>query len=511
MGTIRKARRVSILKSAVFLVWLGTVVFLLSRHENWRDEAQAWLMVRDLNVAQLIRQMPYEGHPCLWHLILMPFAKLGLPYRSSNAVSLVLVAIAAALLIWKSPIPLTWQVPVLFGSAFLYFMPVITRSYALVPPLVLLCALHYRDRRRRPLAYGLSVALLVQIHVYLLPFAGALSLFWLAEALTAYRQDRDSRLLLRQGAGLVLPFISLLLFLAQVSGAKKSSAFSIDWESLFSPRVLLNQKNIGIFGLKMRNMDGAVPAILLTKPRLSFLLILFVLLVPAALLLLAALRKHRGEVTKAAAIYLLTVMGELGLTLLLGRSALQKTAILAFFPIWLLWVIWPELQENRTLRRLALSAYAGVALFFLVLNSAAVFDINGCYSDGADCAAFIRENLPEDAVIFQNTTSYSSSVVAYLDAKGFYSLESGELESYAKWVEREPTVTDYESFCALARQANPNAERAYLLIQMDTIGPYTEILDHAEEDFLVYSTFAEKDPPPMECYILLQIPIQAEN
>ncbi len=29
MGTIRKARRVSILKSAVFLVWLGTVVFLL--------------------------------------------------------------------------------------------------------------------------------------------------------------------------------------------------------------------------------------------------------------------------------------------------------------------------------------------------------------------------------------------------------------------------------------------------------------------------------------------------
>ena len=46
---------------------------------------------------------------------------------------------------------------------------------------------------------------------------------------------------------------------------------------------------------------------------------------------------------------------------------------------------------------------------------------------------------------------------------------------------------------------------------MDTIGPYTEILDHAEEDFLVYSTFAEKDPPPMECYILLQIPIQAEN
>ena len=135
----------------------------------------------------------------------MPFAKLGLPYRSSNAVSLVLVAIAAALLIWKSPSPLTWQVPVLFGSAFLYFMPVITRSYALVPPVVLLCALHYRDRRRRPLAYGLSVALLVQIHIYLLPFAGALSLFWLAEALTAFRQDRDSRLLLRQGAGLMLP------------------------------------------------------------------------------------------------------------------------------------------------------------------------------------------------------------------------------------------------------------------------------------------------------------------
>ena len=63
-----------LLRWAVFVIYLAAVFFLVSRHENWRDEAQAWLLARDLNVFQLISQMKYEGHPCLWHLILMPFA-----------------------------------------------------------------------------------------------------------------------------------------------------------------------------------------------------------------------------------------------------------------------------------------------------------------------------------------------------------------------------------------------------------------------------------------------------
>ena len=516
-----KSKTEQVLRWILFLFWLCMVIFLVSRHENWRDEAQAWLMVRDLNFTQLIRQMRYEGHPCLWHLILMPFAKLGFPYRISNMVSLVLVVSAAVLLLWKSPIPLAWQVPVLFGSAFIYFMPVITRSYALVPLFVFINAMLYRERTHCPKAYGLSLALLVQVHVYLLPFAGFLSLAWLAEALAAYRRDHDGRELLRQGVGLLLPFISLLLFLAQISGVKQSSAYRIEWQNVFNIRKLFNHINIELFGLNHSKIYGAIPAFLLERPRATFLLILFVLFVPTVVLFLSAAKKRNVEVVKAAGIYLFTTFSILFLSLLLRRFSMQKTAILAFLPIWLLWVLWPDMQDTRSLKRLALIAYAGVSLFFLILDSKPITDINGCYSDSPNCAAFIRENLPDDAVIFQDKTPFASSVVAYLDADGFYSMESGELESFAKWVDQQPTITDYETFCKVARRANPSAERAYWLIPMDVNRPfalpwdvianYADILEHTEEDYLLYSTFLEIDHPPNECYTLIQIPIRSDE
>lgn len=53
---------------------------LLWCYDPWRDVAQAWLIARDLSVPELFAQLRYEGHPCLWYLLLMPFAKLGFPY-----------------------------------------------------------------------------------------------------------------------------------------------------------------------------------------------------------------------------------------------------------------------------------------------------------------------------------------------------------------------------------------------------------------------------------------------
>jgi hypothetical protein len=56
-------------------------------HEPWRDEAQAWLISRDLPILSIFRQMNYEGTPALWHIILVPFAKFGAPYIIENLIS----------------------------------------------------------------------------------------------------------------------------------------------------------------------------------------------------------------------------------------------------------------------------------------------------------------------------------------------------------------------------------------------------------------------------------------
>lgn len=56
-----------------FLVGL----FAAFHHEMWRDEIQAWLLARDsTGVFDLLRHMKYEGHPALWHLLLIPITRL---------------------------------------------------------------------------------------------------------------------------------------------------------------------------------------------------------------------------------------------------------------------------------------------------------------------------------------------------------------------------------------------------------------------------------------------------
>src|SRR5579871_6286134 len=52
-------------------VWMAVVAFTLQYHEKWADEAQAWLIARDLNLKTIwFHELRYEGSPGLWHTIL---------------------------------------------------------------------------------------------------------------------------------------------------------------------------------------------------------------------------------------------------------------------------------------------------------------------------------------------------------------------------------------------------------------------------------------------------------
>ena len=80
-------------KDLIIILIYAIITFIVTIffHEKWRDEAQAWLLARDLNPIELFKQMKYEGHPPLWHLILMPFAKLGFPYMTINIILLPII------------------------------------------------------------------------------------------------------------------------------------------------------------------------------------------------------------------------------------------------------------------------------------------------------------------------------------------------------------------------------------------------------------------------------------
>ena len=88
---------------------LGYLIFngiLLAGHELWRDEANVWLIAGKLTPFQLLKEIKYQGHPCLWYLLLMPLAKSGLPFRTIVYVSYGIMAAGAGIFLYRAPVSL---------------------------------------------------------------------------------------------------------------------------------------------------------------------------------------------------------------------------------------------------------------------------------------------------------------------------------------------------------------------------------------------------------------------
>ena len=54
------------------IIYVIALLYIIPKHEPWEDEAQAWLLARDSGLVELLfKNIGYEGHPGLWHVILM--------------------------------------------------------------------------------------------------------------------------------------------------------------------------------------------------------------------------------------------------------------------------------------------------------------------------------------------------------------------------------------------------------------------------------------------------------
>lgn len=122
----------------VIILYASSVISMASHHEPWFDEGQSWLLARDASPLHLILHLlRYEGHPPLWHLLLMPFAKAGMPYRFLPVLSAVLASGGIALLALHPRIPAAWKWGIPSGFYLAYQYSVVARSYVLIFPLLM--------------------------------------------------------------------------------------------------------------------------------------------------------------------------------------------------------------------------------------------------------------------------------------------------------------------------------------------------------------------------------------
>lgn len=168
-------------------IWISIVGFTLRYHEKWADEAQAWLIARDLNLKTIwFHELRYEGTPGLWHTILWVAQHVfHARYDALGYIGMAGAAAGAALLIFKAPFPRYIRWPLAFTYFLVYQYAVIARPYTLLPLLAFAAAMLFKDIQH-PGRMTVVLVLLANLSLHGTILAGCLGLAYLVDALKAW-------------------------------------------------------------------------------------------------------------------------------------------------------------------------------------------------------------------------------------------------------------------------------------------------------------------------------------
>jgi hypothetical protein len=195
-------RRIEAVLLGFYLAFAGLIA---ACHEPWTDEAQAWLLARENGLGTLLlHRLHYEGTPGLWHLLLWLLCRLHFSYGAMHGTTVLLGGAAAFLILRSSPFPplVRWLLP--FSVALAYQIPIVARSYSLVPLFAFaLCAL-FSANRQRPWLVALMAGLLANTSLVAAFLAAGLALYFFI----AYKSQEK----IREKIPAVAIFAGLCLF-----------------------------------------------------------------------------------------------------------------------------------------------------------------------------------------------------------------------------------------------------------------------------------------------------------
>ena len=182
----------TLLKNIIWTVLYAifTLIIVL-HHETWADEAQVWQLVRHLNVFELLKHLVNEGHPSFFYLLMMPFAKMHLPVMFMQIFCWLCAVAGVFLFMQFSPFGRFAKFAIVTSAGFLYFFPVIARSYSILPLLVFSLAILYPKAHKHPFLYASLIFMLANTHIIMLVFCGFLTLDFLYSNLIKIRKEID--------------------------------------------------------------------------------------------------------------------------------------------------------------------------------------------------------------------------------------------------------------------------------------------------------------------------------
>lgn len=245
--------KTGILLSAFLL--LGALV--ISHHEIWRDEMQAWLIAKNSpSLGELFHNLKYDGHGGLWHLLLFFVTRFDAPPFAMQVLHLLIAGIAAWIFLKYSPFSLLHKSLFIFGYFPLYEYSAISRNYALAMLFIFLFCANLataRSANRDSLSAAagkyradspgnkiilLSIFLfaLCQTHIYGLIIALCLALVLLIPIVSQKKLPLTFTGKAKLAAGAFIAGLGIILGLVQMV-PPSDSGFATKWITEFKPEL----------------------------------------------------------------------------------------------------------------------------------------------------------------------------------------------------------------------------------------------------------------------------------
>jgi hypothetical protein len=341
----------------------------VAHHEPWADEAEAWLLARNLPFSQLMfHELHYEGSPGLWHSILWIAQHwFHAPYAALGWIGATIAIAGVAVMLFAAPFPRVVRY-LLASSYFIsYQYAIVARPYVLGLLLVGLSATFYR--RRQPVKLAICLALLCGMSLHGATLAGALAVVYALDVRPTWTAlapvDKRRHLL-----ALAITLVGFAMVFAVATPNPQASALH-------------------------SGLDGGGPAKLVAAATVPFATPW-----PLGLAALVGLGVF-AVIRRATLLYVLGVVSMIVFVgLLYGAPHHEGTIILA--AIALLWIGWPQNGEPVSPRFLRVTT-AAVCLVLAVQTwwaiSAWSRDYRLPYSGAEDAAAYIRASgVPIDQI-----------------------------------------------------------------------------------------------------------------
>ena len=419
-------------------------------HEAWRDEAQAWLISRDISWINIIKQVKYEGHPWLWFYLLAFLSKLDLPYFTMKIVSWAVTNVFVWIILDKAPFKKITKVLIIFSTPILYLYPAISRNYCLIPLAISLIAVCYQKRDEKPIQYILSIMLLASTHLIVWGLVGALLIEFYIEQLIKTKKSFFSNK--KIWISLAITIVVLLSIIIPLCGGFSISITAENRvKTQSSQTLLLEYKRVRqTFVKSMKFMYGN-----------NMIITSVVIVELMALIVYESLyyKKNLLLILLAIAfqIYLYAVVGIVAS----GHRAATIMLIIILFE-------WRQhLDENKTVDKDIKKMKNVMILMLLILNIGYGFieiprEIKTKYSDSYDTAQFINNEIKNGTFIAMDLFR-GSALIPYLKEARFWNPIAQDYYTYIMYDEKCEIIYNIDELKKSLKKSFNSTENMYII------------------------------------------------